>query len=427
MTRPSTRSRRTLLALSAAGLSALSAATASAAANPVDSLIDRFGKGHPTTSALVERLDPAGPVTVASWRPGTALAPASTMKIITSASALLTVGADFRFTTRVESRPGATVSGPALRGSAYLIGAGDPMLSTPAYSRSHLAGTGTSIDALARSVRASGIRHVTGGIVVDESLFDSKRMGPYWKSGYVLECPPLAGIATNQNHSDRGGNTPSPAVAAGQRFAAALRANGVTVSGAIRQGRDAPGGKVIGQVHSQPLSRILGFMNPESDNFTAETLAKDVGAYGTGHGTTPAGTGHAERLLRDRGILGASDDFKDGSGLSHSNRVSAVTLVGTLAAASAEPEWGDALIRSLPHGGQGTLIRRLKAPGVRTRVRAKTGYIDGVASLAGVVTSTSGTRYAFAFLINDSDIRAAQATMDRAVTMLATGQADSAP
>jgi D-alanyl-D-alanine carboxypeptidase/D-alanyl-D-alanine-endopeptidase (penicillin-binding protein 4) len=76
------------------------------------------------------------------------------------------------------------------------------------------------------------------------------------------------------------------------------------------------------------------------------------------------------------------------------------------------------------HGGEGTLIRRLRDGDVRGRVRAKTGYIDGVASLAGMVTSKSGKKYAFAFLINDRDIGAAQRTMDQAVSMLARGAAD---
>jgi D-alanyl-D-alanine carboxypeptidase len=59
-------------------------------------------------------------------------------------------------------------------------------------------------------------------------------------------------------------------------------------------------------------------------------------------------------------------------------------------------------------------------------VRAKTGYISGVASLAGIVTSPAGATYAFAFLINDPNISLAQRTMDRAVTLLATGAADGA-
>jgi D-alanyl-D-alanine carboxypeptidase/D-alanyl-D-alanine-endopeptidase (penicillin-binding protein 4) len=59
-------------------------------------------------------------------------------------------------------------------------------------------------------------------------------------------------------------------------------------------------------------------------------------------------------------------------------------------------------------------------------VHAKTGYINGVASLAGTVTSRSGTPYAFAFLMHTADIRGAQRTMDKAVTLLATGRADTA-
>ena len=172
------------------------------------------------------------------------------------------------------------------------------------------------------------------------------------------------------------------------------------------------------------MARIVDYMNTHSDNFTAETLTKGIGAYGTGRGSTPGGTGRAEAVMRERGVLMASDDLVDGSGLSHSNRLSATTLVGVLKDAQAHPAWGTALINSLPKGGEGTLIRRLKGPAVRNRVHAKTGYINGVASLAGTVTSKSGVPYAFAFLMNTSDIGAAQRTMDRAVTLLATGAVD---
>ena len=100
--------------------------------------------------------------------------------------------------------------------------------------------------------------------------------------------------------------------------------------------------------------------------------------------------------------------------------------MGVLKEAQANPDWGDVLVRSLPQGGEGTLVRRLKGPAVRNRVHAKTGYINGVASLAGTVTSRSGTPYAFAFLMHTADIGGAQRTMDKAVTLLATGRADTA-
>lgn len=423
------RPRPTRIATTLATALAIGCTVASVAAaqpNPVSSVVEGFGKRNPTVSVLVQRLDASGPATVASWRPNTALAPASTMKIITSASTLMTVGPEFRFTTRLEAEPDSVAADGTVEGPAYLIGSGDPMLATRGYSRANLDGLGTPIEDLARNVRENGIGRITGGIVVDETLFDRQRMGPLWKSSYRWECPPLSGIATNQNRADNGSNVSSPAIAAGQRLAAALRRQGVTVNGPVRSGRDVPGGDVIGQVRSVPMARILDFMNAHSDNFTAETLTKDVGAYGTGRGTTQGGTARAESLLRERGLLTASDDFVDGSGLSHSNRLSASTLVGVLRTAEATPAWGDVLIRSLPNGGEGTLIRRLKAPDVRGRVHAKTGYINGVASLAGTVTSKAGVPYAFAFLMNTSDIGGAQRTMDRAVTLLARGRADSA-
>ena len=421
----STVRRTPMGALLAFACVAAVAGQAAAQSNPVSSAVEGFAKKNPTVSVLVERLDPSAPATIASWRPNTALAPASTMKIVTSASALMTVGPDFRFTTRLEAEPDSVAADGTVEGPAYLIGSGDPMLATRAYSRANLDGLGTPIEDLARNVRENGIGRITGGIVVDETLFDRQRMGPLWKSSYRWECPPLSGIATNQNRADNGSNVSSPAIAAGQRLAAALRRQGVKVSGPVRAGRDVPGGDVIGQVRSLPMSRILDFMNAHSDNFTAETLAKDVGAYGAGRGTTQGGTARAESLLRERGLLTASDDFVDGSGLSHSNRLSASTLVGVLRTAKATPAWGDVLITSLPQGGEGTLIRRLKAPDVRDRVHAKTGYINGVASLAGTVTSKAGVPYAFAFLMNTSDIGGAQRTMDRAVTLLARGKADA--
>jgi serine-type D-Ala-D-Ala carboxypeptidase/endopeptidase (penicillin-binding protein 4) len=429
VTRPSRTPLIAVITLAAAAVVAGAPGPVVAADNPVDAVIERFGKGHPTMSALVQRLDGRGSggttAVVASWRPTRSLAPASTMKIITAASTLMTVGPDFRFTTRLEAAPDTVTAAGVVSGPAYLIGAGDPMLATRAYSRANLGGLGTPIEDLARNVRESGIRRITGGIVVDETLFDARRTGPQWKASYRWECPPLSGIATNQNRAAGGSNVGSPAVAAGQRLAAALRAAGVPVSGPIRAGRDVPGGNTLGQVRSLPVSRMLDYMNTRSDNFTAEILTKGVGAYGAGSGTTAAGTAEAEALLGRRGILGAGDDVVDGSGLSHANRLSASTLVGVLAAAHAETVWGRGLITSLPRGGEGTLRRRLKGPAVRHRVYAKTGYINGVASLAGVVTSTAGVPYAFAFLMNTQNIAGAQKTMDRAVTLLATGKADA--
>ena len=114
----------------------------------------------------------------------------------------------------------------------------------------------------------------------------------------------------------------------------------------------------------------------------------------------------------------------DGSGLSRANRVSAASLVRLIAAADADPGWGAPLIGSLAQGGEGTLIHRFRSGPATKRVRAKTGYLDGVSALAGRVISRRGQRYAFALLMNSGDIAGARATQDRVVTLLASGSED---
>jgi D-alanyl-D-alanine carboxypeptidase len=71
-------------------------------------------------------------------------------------------------------------------------------------------------------------------------------------------------------------------------------------------------------------------------------------------------------------------------------------------------------------------VRRFRSGVATRRVRAKTGYINNVSALAGRVVSRRGQRYAFALLMNTSDIGGAKATQDRVVTLLAAGAEDRA-
>jgi PBP4 family serine-type D-alanyl-D-alanine carboxypeptidase len=182
---------------------------------------------------------------------------------------------------------------------------------------------------------------------------------------------------------------------------------------------------VLATTTSPPLPVILRAMNLDSDNFIAETLVKDVGAYRAGRGSTTAGVRHTRALLARRGILGTRDTLVDGSGLSRGNRLAAASLVRLIAQADADPTWGRALINSLARGGEGTLIRRFTSGVATKRVRAKTGYLDGVSAMAGRVVSRRGAHYGFALLMNSTDIAGARAVQDNVVTLLAAGAEDS--
>ncbi len=373
------------------------------------------------------RIDGSGAgVPVGSFQADTPRVPASTMKLVTSAGALIELGPGFRFQTHLYAPTTSVQRGRVLTGPVYLRGSGDPVLATRAYGNRYLPGRATRLATLARQVHARGIRVVRGAIVADERLFDSRRLGPGWPSYYSAYVSPLSALPTNQDFAGnvRGSYVSSPPLAAAQRLRATLSGFGITQRGPLRAGEAPASGRILATATSAPLPVIVHAMNLDSDNFIAETLAKDVGAYATGRGTTRAGVAHTAGLLRSRGILSAKDRLVDGSGLSRSNHVSASSLVRLIAAADADPTWGAPLIGSLARGGEGTLIRRFRSGPATRRVRAKTGYLNGVSAIAGRVVSRRGQRYAFALLMNSSDITGARATQDRVVTLLASGSED---
>jgi D-alanyl-D-alanine carboxypeptidase/D-alanyl-D-alanine-endopeptidase (penicillin-binding protein 4) len=427
---PTARARRRVAAATALALlaGASTAVGARSAATPpaLASALASWTASNPATSAVVWRLDPTGPVEILTYKATVPRRPASTMKLVTATSALLGLSPTFRFETRLYAAATATRSGATLTGPIYLKGSGDPTLATAAYANRYLHGYGANVGMLARQIRALGIRRVTGPLVVDESMLDSLRLGPTWPARYVVECQPLSGLTVNQSFlgEQRGRYVKHPPIAAGGQLRIAMRRVGVVHAGRVVTGRTPARGRLLATVQSPPLRVILGLMLPDSDNFLAEMLAKDVGAYTRGTGSTAAGTAQALKVLTAKGLLGTGDRLADGSGLALEDRLTATSLVRVLAAANAEPSWGGALLSALAHGGEGTLKRRFLAPALRRRVHAKTGYINRTSTLAGVIDSTGGSRYAFAIMMNQGSITEAKATQDRIVTLLARGVAD---
>ena len=252
------------------------------------------------------RIDGSGTgVPVGSFGADTPRIPASTMKLVTSAGALIELGPAFRFKTHLYAPTTSVRRGRVLTGPIYLRGSGDPVLSTRAYGNRYLPGRATRLAALARPLHARGIRVVRGAIVADERLFDSRRLGPGWPSYYSAYVSPLSALPTNQNFAGdvRASYVSSPPLAAAQRLRATLSGFGIAQRGPLRVGAAPASGRILATATSPPLPAIIHAMNLDSDNFIAETLAKDVGAYAAGRGTTRAGVAHTAVLLRSRGII----------------------------------------------------------------------------------------------------------------------------
>lgn len=156
---------------------------------------------------------------------------------------------------------------------------------------------------------------------------------------------------------------------------------------------------------SQPLTTLIREMNKSSDNYFAESVLKTMGAETRatpGPATWKDGQAALQLFLGTLGLPPGTYRSDNGSGLFGSTEVSAKQMVTLLRGAHADYRIGPDLLGSLPVGGMdGTLARRWHGSAARGRVRAKTGTLATVTSLAGYVAVDSKRPLAFAILVND--------------------------
>jgi D-alanyl-D-alanine carboxypeptidase/D-alanyl-D-alanine-endopeptidase (penicillin-binding protein 4) len=322
---------------------------------------------------------------------------ASNMKLFTTATALARLGADSKIPTLLKTDGGIDRNG-VLRGSLYLVGAGDPTLGTPSFYRRFLGGLGTNILQLKRQVREAGIRSVTGRLYADDSVFD--RLRGVADSGYATssEIGPLSGLSLNSGYSTASGYSfaTDPALTAAGTLGLALRQAGVRISPAVALGTAPPFSTELARVESPPLSSIVNTTNVYSDNFFAEMLIKLVGARFGGGGTTAAGARVVQAFARghESGVHAV-----DGSGLTRSNRASPAQVVGLLRSMR-DAEVGDEFIQDLALTGQeGTVADRMHGTAAYGRCRTKTGTISAVSNLSGYCFNRSGRVMIFSILM----------------------------
>jgi D-alanyl-D-alanine carboxypeptidase/D-alanyl-D-alanine-endopeptidase (penicillin-binding protein 4) len=311
------------------------------------------------------------------------LAPASNEKLPLTYAALVRLGTTFRIETDVLGQ--GEQDGTQWTGTLVLKGNGDPTLSR------------ADLRALAAQVKSMGIRTVTGGVIGDESAYDTRRIVAGWKPSFFMdESPPLSALVVDRA---RVGSvlTGTPALAAATAFRDALRNAGVAVAGPVRTAAADEWSELLASVSSPTLAAMVRFMDRESDNFTAEMLLKQLGLAELDRGTSAAGATVVMQTLAEAGVPMTGVRIVDGSGLSRLDRLTTNALGSLLKVAWADPAVRPALLAALPVAGvNGTLQHRLSKPPARGRVLAKTGTTDSASSLSGYV----GDRYAFAVMQN---------------------------
>jgi serine-type D-Ala-D-Ala carboxypeptidase/endopeptidase (penicillin-binding protein 4) len=351
------------------------------------------------------------------------LLPASTSKIVTAAAALTELGAHQRFSTRV-------VTGAA--GEVVLVGGGDPTLASPAVESSvQYGGTPPARLSALADVTASRLlaRGATGvpRLVVDSRLFGGPELAPGWRPTYLTEGSVARVTAlqvdTGRVAPRRGAREAEPDLAAGQRFAALLAERGLPV-GVVERGAAPPDAEQIARAQSPPVAGLVEVMLAASDNDIAEALARHV-ALARGEPATFAGAATALRAsVVDLGLDPQALVVADGSGLSRDSRIrpEAVAQLLALAGRIDRPELRPVL-GGLPVGGyEGTIERRFRArPDLGGAVRAKTGTLSDVSTLAGLVLDAEGRLLAFGVGADavPTGIRPAEAVLDRIAVALA--------
>ena len=379
------------------------------------------------TGVSIDVLDPLTGEHLMAEGPTTARTPASTAKLLTAAAVLTAVGPETTLPT--------TVVAGTDPGQVVLVGGGDVMLAAGAGDPVAVNGR-AGLDDLARqtatSLLAQGRSRVS--LTLDDRLFSGPTRSPGWEDsdvddGYVAPIQALeinGGRIGTAHYAQR---VPDPALAAATTFAERLKDHGVKVTGSPHRGaapESATGeAAVLGRVESAPVAGLVEFALTESDNTVAETLGRLVAiAAGQPGSFSAAGPAVLDRL-KQLGVPVTGAVLSDTSGLGQGSAVPPQTMTAVLAlAAGADQPQLRAVLSGLPIAAvSGTLSGRFSDSAQRAAtgvVRAKTGTLTGVSSLAGTVVDSDGRLLVFAAMADKvSSTTAARIALDRLATTLA--------
>jgi D-alanyl-D-alanine carboxypeptidase/D-alanyl-D-alanine-endopeptidase (penicillin-binding protein 4) len=388
---------------------------------------------------------------------GDKLNPASNVKLFTTAAALAMLGPEYRWKTVVYTD--ALPSGGEVKGKMYLKGHGDPTLvvedlwklTSDLWARGVRKISGDLVvddsffddirlgpgfeqkqedlpfrapaGALSLNYNAVGV-HVLAGpsdgaparVVIDPQT-------PYFV--VTNEVRTVAGARTlltvetreSDGHTEvlvKGrirvgdpGHTQQRRVAhpylyAAWAFKELAARRGIKIAGNITRGQVPEQAKAMAAHDSLPLGVVVRDVNKRSNNFMAEQILKTLGAESGGRpGTWQKGLDAVAGFLERIGIARADYKMLNGSGLYDTNRFTAQQLVTLLRTAHKDFRFSADFVGSLAvAGADGTIGHRMEGSLAERFVRAKTGTLDGVSTLAGYAGAPGKAPIAFAILMN---------------------------
>jgi len=278
--------------------------------------------------------------------------PASTIKLLVTASALRLLGPQFVYQTSVWSPVPPSQQG-VVAGDLVIAGTADPTADTGQYRQ------------IARELKARGISSVQGNII---------GAGPLTASD-----------------GDEG-------LQAARGLHRALVGEGIPVAGSPAVGMAPPGVYLIYRQTSTSLGAYIRAINLYSDNHRAGQLLRSLR---TSFGGDDTPYGFIGELWAEAGLDVSGLQLIDGSGMSHRNRVSPGLLTSLLVKMADDDCQLSVLLDSLPLAGvRGTLSGRMKDTVAEGCVYAKTGTLNRVSCLAGYIMVDEVPYLAFALMMD---------------------------
>lgn len=386
------------------------------------------------------------------------LHPASNMKILTTAAALVFLGPEYKFKTRLYYD--GTIEDSVLKGNLYVQGGCDPDFAP------------SDLYIFISSLRRKGIKYIEGNLYADISMKDSLFWGEgwMWDDDQTTDAPYLSSLNLNKNIISvlcQPSEIDKPAlitispennlftienftttvvndtipIQVTREFAGKknniiikgqignksktiiknitveqphlyflnvlkykLEENEIVLSGSIDTARITEDAQLLSTVSRKLKDDIIEDLNKNSDNLSAEmTLAALASLKSENLSTAKKGILLIDSLIKLSGFKPSNYRIVDGSGVSHYNLVSAELILGILKFMYEKKyELFEILKNSFPVGGvDGTLKSRMKGTTAEGIVYAKTGTLSGISCLSGYVTTKNGNEIAFSIMMQN--------------------------
>lgn len=404
--------------------------------------------------------------TIINFNNDLALAPASLTKIVTTATALELLGADYQIPTTIGIL--GVINAGVLQGNLSVKGFGDPTIESK-----YFASRQGEVARWADTISKSGITAINGDIVMTSENFSHESvssrwiwedMGNYYGSGVypfsirdntyrvtfrtgsagskadiIRQSPEAANIdfknfvvAANNNKDSAyiygsplsttrticgsipanrkqftiKGSVPNPPFILGLMIRSALKERGITVKGEVVISDNQDATSTIATFNSPTLRELIKETNHHSINLFADHIFWQLALSQHKEANNRNSFAVLSDFWRQKEMDISALKLWDGSGLSPQNTITPEFLTTMLSWINTNSVQKEVFIESLPKAGKiGTVKYFLSDTRLAGEVRLKSGSMDGVRCYAGYVNENGLPRYAFAIMINHFSCR----------------------